>query len=32
VITWADDRENFAVERVRIFDGVAYWRGRRYEG
>jgi predicted phosphodiesterase len=32
VITWADDRENFAVERVRIFDGIAYWRGKRYSG
>ena len=32
VIVWAPDRQNFAVERVRIFDGVAYFRGRRYEG
>ena len=32
VVVWSEDRKNFAVERVRVFDGVAYWRGRRYEG
>ena len=32
VVTWSEDRQNFAVERVQIFDGVAYFRGRRYEG
>ena len=32
VVVWAEDRKNFAIERVRVFDGVAYWRGRRYEG
>ena len=31
-ISWSDDRKNFAVERIRIFDGVAYFRGKRYEG
>lgn len=32
VLTWSDDRTAFAVERVRIFDGVAYFRGQRFVG
>lgn len=32
VVSWSPDRQNFAVEPVSIFDGVAYFRGRRYEG
>ena len=32
VVVWSEDRKSFAVERVRIFDGVAYFRGRRYTG
>ena len=32
IITWNDDRTEYHVERVRVFDGVAYFRGKRYEG
>lgn len=32
VLTWSEDRTDFALERVRIFEGVAYFRGRRFEG
>lgn len=31
-VTWNKDRTEYHVERVRIFDGIAYFRGRRYEG
>jgi hypothetical protein len=32
VITWSADRTRFGVETVSIFEGVAYFRGRRFEG
>ena len=32
VVTWNKDKTEYHVERVRIFDGVAFFRGRRYEG
>lgn len=32
VVTWSKDRSHFAVERVRIFDGVAHFRGKRFVG
>jgi hypothetical protein len=32
VITWSEDRTEYHVERVRIFDGVGYFRGKRYDG
>lgn len=32
VVTWSKDRKNFAVERVRVFDGVAHFRGKRFVG
>jgi len=32
VITWSEDRTEYHVERVRIFDGVGYFRGQRYDG
>lgn len=32
VVRWSDDRTEFAVEEVRIHEGVAYFRGDRYEG
>lgn len=32
VVTWNRDRSEYHVERVRIFDGVAYFRGIRLEG
>lgn len=31
-VTWSDDRKRFGVELVSINDGVAYFRGRRFEG
>ena len=30
VVTWTDDRKQYSVERVRIFDGSAFFRGERY--
>jgi predicted phosphodiesterase len=32
VTSWNKGRTEFHVERVRIFDGVGYFRGKRYEG
>ena len=32
LITWSDDRTRFSVERVRVFDGVAHFRGKRFVG
>lgn len=32
VVTWSADRSHFAVERVRVFDGVAHFRGKRFVG
>ena len=32
VVTWSADRERFGVELVSIHDGVAYFRGKRFEG
>lgn len=32
VVSWSKDRSQFGVEPVRIHDGVAYFRGQRYEG
>ena len=32
VITWSADRKRYQFERVRVHDGVAYFRGKRFEG
>lgn len=32
VVTWSADRSRFGVELVSIHDGVAYFRGQRFEG
>jgi hypothetical protein len=32
VLSWSSDRKHYSVERVRINDGVAYFRGKRFVG
>lgn len=32
VVSWSDDKKNFAVERIRVFDGKAFFRGKLYQG
>jgi len=32
VVTWSPDRARYSVERVRIYDGVGHFRGRRFVG
>jgi hypothetical protein len=29
-VTWSDDRTQFGVEEVRIHDGEAFFRGKKY--
>jgi hypothetical protein len=32
VVTWSDDRREFGFEQIRIHEGVAYFRGKRFTG